>query len=88
MVATRAGIVTLATYGSSAGNYVKIDHQDGFMSVYMHLNTYCVSAGQIVGAGQQIGTVGSTGVSTGDHLHFGIALNGVYVNPCSYVALT
>ncbi len=88
VVATRAGIVTLATYGSSAGNYVKIDHQDGFMSVYMHLNTYCVSAGQIVSAGQKIGTVGSTGVSTGDHLHFGIALNGVYVNPCSYVPLT
>ncbi len=87
VVATRAGIITAATYGSSAGNYVKINHQDGFSSVYMHLNTYNVSVGQIVSAGQQIGTVGSTGVSTGDHLHFGIALNGVYVNPSNYVAL-
>ena len=87
VVATRAGIVTRATYGSAAGNYVEIDHRDGFKSIYMHLNNYCVSAGQVVSAGQQIGTTGSTGVSTGDHLHFGISKNGVYVNPCSYVNL-
>ena len=87
VVASRAGIVTVAGYGSSAGNYVKIDHQDGFSSIYMHLNSYCVSTGQIVSAGQQIGTTGATGVATGDHLHFGIALNGVWVNPCDYVAL-
>ena len=85
--ATRAGIAYTA-YGSSAGNYVTIDHQDGFKSVYMHLSAFSVSSGTIVSAGQQIGLTGSTGVSTGDHLHFGISYNGVYVNPCLYVNLT
>ncbi len=87
VVASRAGTIVAATYSSSAGNYVKIDHHDGFCSIYMHLNSYNVSVGQNVSAGQQIGTTGSTGVSTGDHLHFGISLNGVWVNPCLYVAL-
>ncbi len=84
--ATRAGIAYTA-YGSAAGNYITIDHQDGFRSVYMHLSGFAVSNGTIVSAGQTIGYTGSTGVSTGDHLHFGISLNGVYVNPCNYVAL-
>ena len=84
--ATRAGIAYTA-YGSAAGNYVTIDHQDGFRSIYMHLSGFAVSNGTIVSAGQTIGYTGSTGVSTGDHLHFGISLNGVYVNPCNYVAL-
>lgn len=86
--ATRSGIVTIATHNQSAGNYVQIDHQDGFRSVYMHLDTYCVSSGQIVSAGQLIGTVGTTGISNGYHLHFGISLNGSYVNPCKYVNLS
>ena len=86
VVAARAGIAYTA-YGSAAGNYVTIDHQDGFRSIYMHLSSFSVSNGTIVSAGQQIGTTGSTGVSTGDHLHFGISLNGVYVNPCNYVGL-
>ena len=87
VVAAKAGRVVVAGYGSAAGNYVKIDHGDGVSSIYMHLSNYCVSAGQMVSAGQQIGTTGATGVATGDHLHFGIAVNGVYVNPCNYVAL-
>lgn len=87
VVASRAGTVVAATYGSAAGNYVTIDHHDGFKSIYMHMNSYCVSVGQNVSAGQQIGTTGATGVATGDHLHFGISLNGVWVNPCQYVAL-
>lgn len=87
VVAAKAGRVVVAGYGSAAGNYVKIDHGDGVSSIYMHLNSYCVSAGQMVSAGQNIGTTGATGVATGDHLHFGIAVNGVYVNPCNYVAL-
>ena len=87
VVAAKAGRVVVAGYGRAAGNYVKIDHGDGVSSIYMHLNSYCVSAGQMVSAGQNIGTTGATGVATGDHLHFGIAVNGVYVNPCSYVAL-
>lgn len=85
--ASRAGIVTVAGYSSSAGNYVQINHQDGFSSIYMHLDTYCVSSGQMVSGGQQIGTVGTTGISKGYHLHFGIAYQGAYVNPCAYVNL-
>ena len=85
--ASRAGVVTVAGWGRAAGNYVQINHQDGFSSIYMHLSSYCVSAGQIVSAGQLIGATGATGISTGDHLHFGISYNGVYVNPCNYVAL-
>ena len=86
VVAARAGTAYTA-YGSAAGNYITIDHHDGFKSIYMHLNGFAVSNGTNVSAGQLIGYTGSTGVSTGDHLHFGISLNGVYVNPCSYVPL-
>ena len=85
--ASRAGVVTVAGWGNAAGNYVQINHQDGFSSIYIHLSSYCVSAGQIVSAGQLIGATGATGITTGDHLHFGISYNGVYVNPCNYVAL-
>ena len=85
--AARAGVVIFSGWGNAAGNYITIDHQDGFRSVYMHLSSRSVSVGQIVSAGQTIGTTGSTGVSTGDHLHFGISYNGVYVNPCNYVGL-
>ena len=87
VVASRAGVVVIAGWGNAAGNYVKIDHRDGFSSIYMHLNSYSVRTGQMVSQGQNIGTVGSTGISTGDHLHFGIAYNGGYVNPCAYVNL-
>lgn len=83
--AARAGIVTIAGWSNAAGNYVKIDHRDGFQSIYMHLNSFSTSSGAVVSAGQTIGTMGATGVATGDHLHFGIMLNGVYVNPCNYV---
>ena len=86
VVATRAGTAYTA-YGSAAGNYVTIDHHDGFKSIYMHLNGFAISNGTNVSAGQLIGYTGSTGVSTGDHLHFGISKNGVYVTPCSYVPL-
>jgi len=87
VVAARAGTVTVAGWGNAAGNYVQINHHDGFSSIYMHLSSIGVRAGQNVSAGQYIGATGSTGVSTGDHLHFGISLNGVYVNPCIYVPL-
>ena len=81
------GVVIFSGWGNAAGNYITIDHHDGFKSIYMHLNGFAVGSGTNVSAGQLIGYTGSTGVSTGDHLHFGISLNGVYVNPCSYVPL-
>ena len=85
--ASRGGTVTRATYGSSSGYYVSINHHDGFSSIYMHMTNYVVSAGQTVSQGQVIGYMGSTGISSGNHLHFGISYNGVYVNPCAYVSL-
>jgi len=85
--ASRTGVVTAATFGKSAGYYVSINHGDGFSSIYMHMTRYVVSKGQAVSAGQVIGYVGSTGVSTGPHLHFGISYNGKYVNPAHYVNL-
>ena len=83
--ATRAGKVAIATYDSSAGYYVNINHMDGFTSRYMHMTHYVVSAGEYVAAGQVIGYVGSTGTSTGPHLHFGIYYNGTAVNPANYI---
>ena len=83
--ATRSGYVNVATYHSTAGNYVTINHRDGFTSVYMHMTHYVVSPGQEVKAGQLIGYVGSTGRSTGPHLHFGIHYKGEYVNPMDYI---
>lgn len=85
--ATRSGTVTIARYSNSAGFYVTINHGDGFSSVYMHMTNYVVSVGQTVSQGQLIGYMGSTGISTGSHLHFGISLNGTYVNPAIYVPL-
>jgi len=86
VVAARAG-TAYTSYSGTAGNYVTIDHHDGFKSIYMHLNGFAIGSGTNVSAGQLIGYTGSTGVSTGDHLHFGISLNGVWVNPCNYVGL-
>ena len=84
--ATRAGKVTRTAYqAGGAGNYVSINHLDGFSSVYMHMTHYVVSTGQNVSQGQLIGYVGSTGISTGPHLHFGISYAGTYVNPLAYI---
>ena len=85
--ASRSGTVTIATYSKSAGYYVTINHGDGFSSIYMHMTNYVVSPGTKVAQGQLIGYMGSTGISTGPHLHFGIAYNGTYVNPALYVPL-
>ena len=84
--ATRAGTVTKTAYqAGGAGNYVSINHLDGFASIYMHMTHYVVTQGQTVSQGQLIGYVGSTGVSTGPHLHFGISYAGTYVNPLAYI---
>lgn len=85
IVAAADGTVKAATYSSAAGNYVMIDHGGGVYTVYMHASSLTVSTGQTVAAGQVIAKVGSTGISTGSHLHFGVSLNGSYVSPWSYL---
>ena len=88
IIATRSGYVSVASYeAGGAGYYVAINHGDGFGSIYMHMTRYIVRAGQYVAAGEVIGYVGSTGGSTGPHLHFGISYNGTYVNPADYIKL-
>ena len=83
--ATRSGQVTAASWNGSMGYYVQINHGDGYASIYMHMTHYVVSSGDYVSQGEVIGYVGSTGDSTGDHLHFGISYWGEYVNPMAYI---
>ena len=79
--ASRSGIVAVTDYQEyGAGNYVQLDHGDGYRSIYMHMTRYVVSPGQYVTAGQIIGYVGDTGLSDGNHLHFGISYNGEYMS--------
>ena len=86
LVATRSGVVTTTAYQEGgAGYYVTINHGDGFSSTYMHMTHYVVKKGDYVTAGQIIGYVGSSGGTTGPHLHFGIFYNGSSVNPVNYV---
>lgn len=84
--AVRAGTVTAARYGNTGGFQVVINHGDGFGSIYMHMTHFVVGAGQKVAQGDIIGYVGSTGISTGNHLHLGITYNGKYVNPAAYIS--
>ena len=85
--AIAAGTVTTATYGDANGYYVSISHGNGYGSVYCHMTNYIVSVGDSVSQGQVIGYVGSTGWSTGPHLHFEIHVNGSTVNPMDYISL-
>lgn len=86
--ASRGGVITTASYNAGGwGNYVQIDHGGGFSSLYAHMTKYVVSRGQAVSRGQLIGYVGSTGASTGPHLHFTIYKDGTAVNPEDYVNL-
>ena len=67
------------------GRYVLIDHGNGFQTLYAHFSVFFVKVGQSVGKGQTIGLCGSTGKSTGPHVHFEVILNGVKRNPCIYL---
>lgn len=88
ILATRSGVVTVAAYQEGgAGWYVALKHDDVYGSIYMHMTHYIVSPGQYVEAGQVIGYMGTSGGSTGVHLHFGISKNGQYVNPADYVKI-
>lgn len=83
--AANSGTVTSATYSVAYGNYVVISHGNGFATLYGHMTNYIVSAGQTVSQGQVIGYVGSTGLSTGPHLHFTVYYGGSTVNPLDYL---
>ena len=85
VVAAASGTVIVATYNYAEGNYVASDHGGGVVTLYMHNSSLAVSAGQNVTAGQTIAYAGSTGVSTGPHCHFGVRVNGGYVDPLSYL---
>lgn len=83
--ASKSGVVVAATYDGGYGNHVVIDHGDGFASLYAHNSELHVSGGNSVSQGQTIAACGSTGQSTGDHLHFEIRVNGAPQDPMKYL---
>ena len=83
--AAKAGTVIISSYASSYGNYVSISHGSGNTTVYAHLSSRKVSVGQRVEQGQLIGITGSTGISSGPHLHFEIMEGGVRIDPLKYL---
>lgn len=85
IVAANAGTVTFAGYSSGYGYYIKISHGGGYTTLYAHCSSLLVSKGQTVSRGQTIAKVGSTGASTGAHLHFEVIVNGTHQNPLNYM---
>lgn len=79
------GVVAAASYSSTMGNYVMIDHGNELYTIYMHASALYVKKDDVVVAGETIAAVGSTGRSTGNHLHFSVRLNGSYVSPWNYL---
>lgn len=86
ILAAYDGNVVASDYSSSMGNYIMIDHGNDLYTIYMHASALYVSKGTAVTKGQKIAAVGSTGRSTGPHLHFGVRLNGSYVSPWNYIS--
>ena len=84
VIAAAAGTVSYTGYMGSGGITVMIDHGDGVFTVYHHLSAYSVTVGEKVEQGQVIAFSGNTGVSTGPHLHFGVRVNGDYVDPLQF----
>lgn len=81
IISVADGTVEQAGVSSSYGNYIKIDHGNNLKTLYAHCDTLCVKENENITKGQKIATVGSTGDSTGDHLHFELILNDEYLNP-------
>ena len=79
------GRVVLSKYSKTAGHYIVVDHKNGYTTAYMHLKNRNVKIGDIVDRGQLIGSVGSTGLSTGPHLHYEIRKNGSPYDPLDYI---
>ncbi len=88
IVASKAGTVTYTNwgYGGGYGNYVIVSHGGGYSTLYAHCSSLAVSTGQYVTKGETIAYVGSTGASTGPHLHFEVRINGNHTNPSNYVS--
>lgn len=80
------GVVVAATYSSAMGNYIMIDHGGGLYTIYMHASALYVKKDDVVVRGDTIAAVGSTGRSTGNHLHFSVRLDGEYVSPWNYIS--
>ena len=85
VLATKAGVVITSAYVSSYGNYVVISHGKGNTTLYAHMSSRAVKEGDVVTQGQVIGVTGSTGISSGPHLHYEIVENGVRVDPKQYL---
>ncbi len=85
IIAVADGTVEVAGFSKSAGNWIRINHANGIKTVYMHNSKLLVSVGQEVKQGDIIALSGNTGISGGPHLHFGVQVNGEYVNPQEYV---
>ncbi|MBR4151236.1 MAG: peptidoglycan DD-metalloendopeptidase family protein, partial [Firmicutes bacterium] len=85
ILAANDGTVISAGYNNSYGYMVMLDHGGGIVTLYAHCSKLLVSKGDAVARGQVIALVGSTGMSTGPHLHFEVRINGVYKNPLEYV---
>ena len=84
ILAAKSGVVTTSTYNNSYGNYVVVSHSDGTSTLYAHMVRRNCSKGDTVSQGQVIGYVGTTGSSTGNHLHFEVRVNGSRVDPINY----
>lgn len=82
-----SGTVIATGESSTMGKYIQISHGENYVTIYGHLSAVNVSSGEEVAAGQAIGLAGSSGQSTGPHLHFEITVDGVYINPAYYVAV-
>jgi len=85
VVAALAGVVTETGYSKSSGNYIYIDHGNGLSTKYLHAYKVYVKKGQVVERGEAIMEAGNTGYSSGPHLHFGVWVNGVSVDPLLYI---
>lgn len=84
ILAAKSGVVTISVKQGSYGNYVVVSHSDGTSTLYAHMSVRSVKEGQTVKQGQKLGEVGTTGSSTGNHLHFEIRVNGVRRDPVNY----
>lgn len=85
ILAAKDGVVTASGFDETAGNYIRIDHGDGWLTLYAHCDSLIAEEGTVLRAGEVIAYVGTTGSSTGNHLHFGIRKDGAWLDPASFL---